>query len=105
MIVAVFVVLLFSLGKCQNNKAKLISAVRKGQTNENITVPNNFNNNYGPIFNSTNGNGNTYNLDLDNDNNLNNLNNTTVTIINYFSCDGLFKQKKQSLLRHKKQRK
>lgn len=92
-------------GQRQRSLAGAIST-----TNENITVPNNFKNNYGPIFNSTNGNGDTYNLDLNNNNNLNNLNNTTITIINYFKCDDLFKKSKKSsenplkstLLRQKK---
>lgn len=93
-------------------KAKMLPkrAIPQSTTNENITVPNNFKNNYGPIFNSTNGNGDTYNLDLNNNNNLNNLNNTTITIINYFKCDDLFKKSKKSsenplkstLLRQKK---
>lgn len=101
------------LGMSMNDvqqKAKLLPkrVISQSTTNENITVPNNFKNNYGPIFNSTNGNGDTYNLDLNNNNNLNNLNNTTITIINYFKCDDLFKKKssksllKPTLLKRKK---
>jgi hypothetical protein len=53
-------------------------------------IPNNFRNNYGPIFNSSNGNGNTYNYNYNYNNNLNNLNlNGSTIVINnfYYSCN------------------
>lgn len=63
---------------------------------ENITVPNNFKNNYGPIFNSSNGSGGTYNLDFNYNNNLNDItingSHNIIYIVNHFECDDLVKK-------------
>ncbi len=56
-----------------------------GNGNESINVPNNYDNMYGPNFNSSNAGGDTYNYDYNYNNNLNNLNvNGSITIINYY---------------------